>query len=59
MKKDTAFRLWLQELWFLHRQEVLSWEHKPVNYEMDVWFNRYKWWLRREFQFQQKKVKKS
>lgn len=44
-----SFRSWLQEKWYEHKYEIIAWEKRTVDYDLSVWFNKYKWWLRREF----------
>lgn len=43
------FRQWCQERWYEHCDEVTSWTRQSPNYLSQEYFNRYKWWLRREF----------
>ena len=49
MKKETAFRLWLNQVWFEHKTEILDVTRKPCDYDLAEYFNKYKWWLKREF----------
>ena len=43
------FRQWCHEKWYEHCDEVEAWTgHSPL-YLSDAYFNKYKWWLRREF----------
>ena len=49
---NKLFRVWLQEKWYEHKYEILEWERRPVDYDLSFWFNKYKWWLRREFRHQ-------
>lgn len=51
-----TFRHWLQEMWQEHCDELLSYgqfqerrDLKPEDY-----FQKYKWWLKREYKQQQK-----
>jgi len=54
MQKTTKFRLWLNKLWQEHRSEVYAITNKPVDYDINDYFNKYKWWLKREFKHQTK-----
>ena len=54
-----AFRLWLQEKYYHHKDECESWHSIPENTVKD-YFNKYKWWLKREYRHQmQKEINKS
>ena len=43
------FARWLQEMWAEHCDEVEAWEHTAPCYTARDYFNKYKWWLRREY----------
>lgn len=47
------FRIWVEAKWAEHVDEVLSWECNLPDYSAEVYFAKYKWWLRREFRSQQ------
>lgn len=48
-----TFRAWCQEMWYQHVEECLSWEgHEPTGTPQE-YFNRYKFWLKREYRHQQ------
>lgn len=51
------FKQWLQQIWLEHNDEVLSWTGSMPTYTSSDYFNTYKWWLRREYQYRFKKVK--
>lgn len=44
-----SFKTWVQNKWFEHKKEVLSWEHKVVDYDFATWFRKNKWFLRKLF----------
>lgn len=47
-----TFKQWLQERWFQHVDELQSWgEPVPSDYRLGDYFNKYRWWLRREYRF--------
>jgi hypothetical protein len=52
---NTSFRLWLSELWRENCEEHDLW--KQPRYSLQEYFARYKWWLRREYRFQQRNNK--
>ena len=43
------FRTWCIEKWYEHCDEVEGWTGSRPTYLSAEYFNRYKWWLRREF----------
>lgn len=45
------FRAWLQEQWMQHKDE-LDGLGIQCDYDVRVYFNRYKYWLKREYQHQ-------
>lgn len=49
----SPFRLWVQELWFLNKDERLV--HREAELRLDEYWNMYKWWLKREYQHRQRK----
>lgn len=51
MKYRRTFRDWLQEMWMQHKDELDSLNLK-CDYDVSVYFNRYKYWLKREYQHQ-------
>jgi len=48
--KNSAFRAWLQNLWQDHQTEVKDWEGKPVEYSMEYWIKKHKWFLKSMYQ---------
>lgn len=50
---NNKFRLWLRELWYENCEEHL--QHNELPYTMKEYFQKYKYWLKREFKFQQRK----
>ena len=50
-----SFRVWVTEQWFNHTEEVLCYTRKTVDYDVKEYFQRYKWWLKREYKYQIKK----
>ena len=48
-----TFRLWLQERWYQHLQELEEWgQTAPAGYTVKQYLAKYRWWLRREYRFQ-------
>lgn len=51
MSKMTPFRLWLQNIWFENKQEHTDLGQLP--YSLEEYFQKYKYWLKREYRHQQ------
>ena len=53
MGNAMKFRIWCREMWFQHMDECLAWEgHEPTATPQE-YFNKYKYWLKREYRHQQ------
>jgi len=50
-----SFRNWLTNLYFENKEERFYWGNKALS--LEEYFNQYKWWLRREYRFQQRNKK--
>jgi hypothetical protein len=48
-----TFRFWCREKWFEYLDECQTFQQKPMA-KPEHYFQRYKWWLKREYQHQQK-----
>lgn len=42
-----TFRSWLNQKWLDHKDEVYEMTGKPCDYDLGIYFNKYKWWLKR------------
>lgn len=49
--KDSEFRNWVRLLWLENSQESEGFGQAP--YPLEEYWSRYKWWLKREFKYQQ------
>jgi hypothetical protein len=58
MKKNEEFTNWVRNIWFEHRDEVFEWTGRDPDYAMQEYFQRYKYWLKREFKHQRNKDSK-
>lgn len=47
--KTSAFRNWLNEKWFEHKDEVLMYGGEPLP-DSSAYFKKYKWWLKSIYQ---------
>ena len=52
--KDSKFRLFCNEKWYEHRDEVLSWTGQHVQGTSQQYFNKYKWFLKTLYKSQGK-----
>ena len=55
VKRASEFRLWVQEMWYQHREECEVYRDSAKS-PAEYWAQ-YKWWLKREFRFQHKDTK--
>ena len=44
-----TFRNWLQEKWFEHKDEYMELGIAIPESNLEEYFRRYKWWLKREY----------
>lgn len=49
------FRLWLQEMWYMHQLEIEEWTGKAPGYSAQDYFGRNRWFLRRMYRLWQKR----
>ena len=47
------FRLWVQQVWYENCEEHLTYGEDP--YKLQEYWNKYKWWLKREYRHQRNK----
>lgn len=52
----SVFRHWVQQLWYEHMDEIESYG-QDLQYSSTDYFNKYKFWLKREFKHQLKEMK--
>ena len=50
--KKHSFRMWCQEKWFEHKDELESYG-QALDHTAQQYFTQYKFWLRREYRHQQ------
>lgn len=51
-KTNKTFRVWLQDMWLAHLDELDSWGLARPDYTSAVYFQRFRWWLRAEYRRQ-------
>jgi hypothetical protein len=52
---EMCIRDRLKDLWYENREERASWGNPTLS--LQEYFQQYKWWLRREYRFQQRNKK--
>ena len=48
-KLPSLFRVWLQNKWFEHKDELMLWEKKWPEYDDVYYFRKHKWLLRKMY----------
>ncbi len=56
--KQGTFRHWLNEKWYEHKEECAVWHTAPCG-DVKEYFNKYKYWLKREYRHHQAKELKA
>jgi hypothetical protein len=52
LSHGSEFRTWLQSKWYEHLDELDAYGLGKPKYDLQHYFNKYKYWLKREFKFQ-------
>jgi hypothetical protein len=50
MKSTTPFRNWVRELWMQHKDEYSDLKLPIPEEDVEEYFQKYKYWLKREYQ---------
>jgi len=53
--EHTQFKNWLRNIWLDNCDEHITYGQLP--YTMEEYWNKYKWWLKREYKHQRNKEK--
>lgn len=56
-KPLTPFRMWLQNKWMDHKEEVGNWGGVPFT-DVSAYFRTYKWWLKSLYKKEQADLKR-
>ena len=51
-KSMTDFRLFCNEMWFQHKDEILDWTGNLVQYDSTYYFRKHRWLLKAKFKEQ-------
>jgi predicted solute-binding protein len=54
MKPMTPFKNWVRELWMQHKDEYLDLKLPIPEKDLEEYFQKYKYWLKREYQHHRK-----
>jgi len=46
---SSEFRRWCYDMWYEHIDELIQFSGKPPSYTSKQYFEKYRWWLKREF----------
>lgn len=49
------FRLWLQEMWYVHQLEIEDWTGYSPKYTARDYYLRNRWWLKKMYRLWQKR----
>jgi len=55
MKPVSNFRIWVTNIYYDNCSENLS--HSESVYTLSEYFQRFKYWLKREYRYQQRRIK--
>ena len=51
-ERPSAFRVWCNEMWMSHKDELFVWEQKLPEYDSTYYFRKHRWMLKKMFQQQ-------
>ena len=54
--RQSNWRNFIQEIWMKHKDEVMAWEQRQVDYTLQDYYQQHKWFLRRLFRAEGGKV---
>lgn len=52
MKQPSRFRTWVNNVWIENCEECQEWKETPPT--LKTYWNKYKWWLKREFKYRER-----
>jgi len=55
VKLPSPFRIWLQEMWMKHKDEVFVWTKQFPEYDDKYYFRKHRWMLKKMFKQEQGK----
>tara|TARA_B110000305_G_C19461107_1_gene654438 strand:+ start:508 stop:732 length:225 start_codon:yes stop_codon:yes gene_type:complete len=54
--KHSPWESFVQEIWMKHKDEIMEWEQRQVDYTLQDYYQQHKWFLRRLFRAEGGKV---
>ena len=54
--KISPWKSFVQEIWMKHKDEIMEWEQRQVDYTLQDYYLQHKWFLRRLFRAEGGKV---
>lgn len=54
--RQSEWRNFIQEIWMKHKDEIMAWESRQVDYSLQEYYNQHKWFLKRLFRAEGGKV---
>jgi hypothetical protein len=55
IEHPSAFRMFCNETWYEHKDEILVWTGKQVDYDATYYFRKHRWLLKKMFKESAKK----
>lgn len=49
IQMNPTFRQFVLKFWYQHLEELMAWEHTVPKYTSVEYFEKYRWWLRKEY----------
>jgi len=56
LPRQSVWKNFVQEIWMRHKDEVMVWEHRQVDYTLKDYYSKQKWFLRKQFRAEGGKV---
>lgn len=53
----SDFRVWCNDKWYEHKDELFNWEQKFPEYDSTYYFQKHRWMLKRLFKEEQQEQK--
>ena len=47
---ELDFKTWCVQMWYEHKKEVLAWEGRVVDYDIEEWFEKNELFLKKMFE---------
>ena len=57
MTRFSAFKYWVQSLWYEHKREKIEWEGSPPDYSFSTWVRMNKWFIKSMWKARKEELK--